>query len=132
MSAVAPIISPPTLADLVAQRIALKRAEDKAIEARKKVDEQIIASLPKKDEGTSSEVAGDFKVAVTFGLNRKVDTDALQANWNQLTPAVQAAFKWAAGVTLPGLRALEGKDRTLAAKFITSTPSAPSLKIEVA
>lgn len=117
--------------ELVVQRIAAKRAEDEAVKARRAIDEQI-ATLLKTDkaEGTVSERAGDFKVSVTYGITRNVDNDKLRSEWDKLTPAAQAAFRWKAEAAVGELKKLEGVDALMAASYITSKPASPQVKIE--
>lgn len=123
-----------SISDLVAARIQAKRAEDVAVEARRAIDVKIAESLrdPAKQEGTVSSAAGDYKVSVTYKIDRKVDTDALQAAWAGMSAEAQSAFKWKADVSVSAFRKLEGKAADAAAAFIESKPASPSIKIEAA
>lgn len=121
-----------TITELVAARIAAKRAEDAAIKARREVDAQIAELLrdANKPEGTISEKLEGFKVSVTYKIDRKVDSDKLQAAWSKLSAAATQAFKWKADVSVTELRKLEGADAAAAAVFITAKPATPSITIE--
>lgn len=134
MSATAEVISIPTLDQLIARRVELKRAADKAAEPVKEIDKQIIEMLrdPAKTEGSVTKKAGDYKVTATFKLNRNVDTDSLRANWESLPANVQEIFKWKADVAVAALRDLDDKGTKIAAKYFESKPASPGLKIEVA
>lgn len=123
----------PTLADLIAQRIAAKRVEDDAIEARRAIDTQLADMLrdPAKPEGAVSRKEGDYKVTCTFGISRKVDTDALQKTWHDLTAAQHDTFKWSADVRVGELKKLPDAERVALAKFIESKPASPQIKIDL-
>lgn len=133
MSNVSPTIPVLTLEQLIARRVELKRAADKAAEPVKAIDQQIIEMLrdPAKSEGSISQKAGDYKVTVTFKVNRNVDTESLQKNWASLPENVQEIFKWKADVTVANLRALDDKGVKIASKYFESKPASPGLKIEV-
>ena len=121
-----------TIAELIAARIAAKRVEDAAIAERRKID-GVIAELLKdanKPEGSVSQKADGYKVTVTYKIDRKVDTDKLQAAWAKLSAAAAQAFKWKADVSVSELRKLEGADAAAASVFITSKPASPSITIE--
>lgn len=121
-----------TLTQLIAARIAAKRIEDQAVAERRDLDQQIAELLkdPAKPEGTISQKADGYKVTVTYKVDRKVDSEKLQAAWSKLSAAASAAFKWKADVSVSELRKLEGADAAAAAVFITSQPASPSIKIE--
>lgn len=121
-----------TLTQLIAARIAAKRIEDQAVEDRRALDKQIAELLkdPNKPEGAISQKADGYKVTVTYKVDRKVDSEKLQAAWSKLSAAASAAFKWKADVSVTELRKLEGADAAAAAVFITSQPASPSIKIE--
>ena len=128
-------MKPMNLQELVAARLAAKKAEDAAIAARRELDEQIsLAMSTGKTEGTETQKldALGLKVSVTYGVTRKVDTDALSKAWAKLSDDEQAAFKWGATVSVATLRKLEGKSLTTVSKFIESKPAAPSVKVELA
>ncbi len=121
-----------TLTQLIAARIAAKRIEDQAVADRRDLDKQIAELLkdPNKPEGAISQKADGYKVTVTYKVDRKVDSEKLQAAWSKLSAAASAAFKWKADVSVTELRKLEGPDAAAAAVFITSQPASPSIKIE--
>jgi len=121
-----------SLPELIAARIVAKHAEDKAAAARREIDAQIAAALadPSKPEGSISQRAGDYKVTVTYGVTRKADTESLQRDWEHLPPHIRSGFRWKADVTTAEIKKLEGVDLAVAAKYITTSPSSPSIKIE--
>jgi hypothetical protein len=122
-----------TISQLIAARIAAKRAEDHAIQARRDVDAQIADYLrdATKPEGSVSQKTEDgYKVTCTYKVDRKVDTDALQKAWDKLTADQQSAFKWSASVSVTGLRKLDDKAQVAVGKLITAKPATPSITIE--
>ncbi len=121
------------LSQLIAARIAAKRAEDAAVQARRDVDAQIADFLrdASKPEGSVSQKTDDgFKVTCTYKIDRKVETEALQKAWDKLTADQQAAFKWSASVSVTGLRKLDDKAQAAVGKLITANPATPSITIE--
>lgn len=123
-----------TIEQLVAARIAAKRAEEKAIEARRDIDAQLAAIMadPAKPEGAVSRKLEDgTKITATFTMTRKVDSDKLQADWAKLPLDVQNIFKWKADVSVTEMRKLEGAAVTTAAKYYETKPGSTSIKVEV-
>lgn len=118
------------LAALLKKRIDAKTAEDLAVKNRRAIDGQIVALLPKKTEGSVSQEAGQFKVTVTYGIDRKANTEYLQDSWFSLPPAVQKAFRWKAEVSTKEFKALSETEGAIAIDFVESKPSSPSLKVE--
>ena len=123
-----------TLDELLDQRVAAKRVEDDAAEARRELDTQIASLLfdPAKPEGSVTKKCRDYKVTVIFGVTRSVDTETLQRGWAALSEAAQSAFKFKADVVSAGLKALTGTDALAAAAYITSKPKTPSVAIAIA
>jgi len=125
-------MKPMTLQELINMRIAAKREEDKAIQARRDVDSQIAELLrdATKPEGSVSQKLDGYKVTVTYKVDRKVSADELQKLWDKLSPEVQAVFKWKPDVSVSELRKLDDKQKISASRFITSSAASPSIKIE--
>lgn len=121
-----------TITQLIAARIAAKRAEDAAIKERREIDASIAELLKdaNKPEGSISHKADGYKVTVTYKMDRKVDTDKLTANWGKLPIDVQAAFKWKADLSVSEFRKLEGKASLSASQYFTTKEATPSLTIE--
>lgn len=121
-----------TLDQLIAARLAAKREEDAAVQARREIDEQIANLLRPSDkiEGTVSEKTGQYKISVTYKLTRSVATEDLQKVWDKLTAEQQGAFKWKADVSVAALRKLDDKSQLALSKLITSKPASPSITIE--
>lgn len=125
-------MKPMNLQDLINIRIAAKRAEDAAVAERRRIDATIADLLkdPNKPEGSISQKLDEYKVTVTYKIDRKADTDRLSADWAKLSAAAQAAFKWKVDVAVGELKKLTGKDATVAAAYVTSKEASPSITIE--
>lgn len=128
--------APITLEQLVAARIIAKRQEDEASTHRKELDQQIAALVkPQLQEGKktfSTKLPDGLKLTVSFGVNRKVDTESLQTAWANLPIEVQQTFKWKAEVSESAYGKLVNSPLKTASKFITTTDASPSVKLEVA
>lgn len=121
-----------TLSQLIAARIAAKRAEDAAVAERRRID-GVLAELMKdvnKPEGSISQKVDGFKLTVTYKMSRNVDTAALQDAWGKLPIDVQQIFKWSADVTVSKLRELDEKSAVSAARFFETKEASHSIKIE--
>ena len=126
----------PALQDLVVKRIEAKRQEDAAAEIRKELDKQIAETMRDidRDATTVSMKLSDvgLKVAVGFGVNRRVDNAAVQTKWETLPPELQACFRFKAEVVEANVKlAIEQGKADQLAPFITTTPASPSVKVEV-
>jgi hypothetical protein len=121
-----------SLSQLIATRIAAKRAEDEAIAERRRIDGVIAEILkdPNKPEGSISQKADGYKVTVTYKIDRKVDTEKLTNDWAKLPLDVQNIFKWSASLSVSEFRKLEDKAQISAARFFEAKEASPSIKIE--
>jgi hypothetical protein len=121
-----------TLTALLASRRRAKADEDVAIAIRRAVDEKIAAlfTKPASGEGAVTERVDGHSLTVTFGINRKVDSDKLKAGFADLAVNVQNAFRWKGEVDVKAYRALQGKDALAAGKFVTATPAAVSVGVK--
>ena len=111
-----------------------KQIEDDAKASRIQAESRLVAMLPTQVEGTINEEDGGIKATVTFKLTRTVDGNAVQADWNELPEIVKDAFIWKPDLVLKQARALESANPAayaVLAKYITSKPAKPGVKIEV-
>ena len=121
-----------SLASLIEARIAAKRAEDAAVQARRDIDAQLAELLKdaQKPEGAISQKVDGYKLTITYKLDRKVDSEELQKSWAKLPLDVQNVFKWKPELSLSEFRKLEDKAANSAARFFTTKEASPSIKIE--
>lgn len=121
--------------DTAAYRLELaKRTEGLATQARIDAEKELIALLPMKDEGSVSMKGSAYKVSITYGFNRTVDAQALEAIKREVPPDLfEQAIDYKPSLVMAGLRYLaanEPETYAILAQAITSKPSKPSVKIE--
>ena len=122
-----------TLAELAESIIHLKNIEASAREERIRIEQMIIDKVGAKEEGTTTAEDGHFKVKTVGKLTRSIDTNAVQADWDNLDPAIQKCIKWKADLDTKNLRSLEAMRDDLVpviAKYMTTKPAKPSVTIE--
>jgi hypothetical protein len=114
-----------TLARMQSKRA--KEAEDDAFA-------ELVALLPKQDEGTVKLTGESYKVAIEYGMNRTIDAAALAAIKDSVPVALfEQAIDYAPKLKLPGLRYLQSNEPdayALLAQAITARPAKPSVKVE--
>ena len=119
----------------VAREVAeFKRIEDDAKASRLNAEALLVSMIEQKSEGTIHEEDGNVKVSVTYKLNRTVDAEAVIKDWNELPAEVHDAFEWKPQLVLKQARALESANTlsyAVLAKYITTKPAKPSVKVEV-
>jgi hypothetical protein len=111
---------------------AAKAEEDAAKAKRVDVERAMLAHFPDdKLEGTVTDK--DHGISVTFKVTRKVDTDALQRDWDKLGKNGQAAFKWSADIDTKNYKALADLDPTthaMVAAYVTTKPAKPAVTLK--
>lgn len=111
-----------------------KEAERQAAEARRLIEDELIAELgiAESDEGSRTVKADGFKVKVTCRMNRSIDADALQeiAAEFGLTEHLGDLFRWKPDINA---KAWKDADASITAPLlaaITTKPGRPSFSIE--
>lgn len=61
--------------EIAADLFAAKQAEKEAEAKRIALEEELVAVLGKRDEGSKTHAVGNFKVTITGRVNRKIDWD---------------------------------------------------------
>lgn len=111
-----------------------KMIEARASEGRRAAEEQLIALLPVKDEGSVTMKGASYKVSITYGFNRTIDAAALSAIKTSMPPALfEQAIDYKPAINLKGLRHLQSNEPdayAALAQAITARPAKPSVKIE--
>lgn len=133
MSNLAHISVAPSLEQLAAAWLDAKAAEQAAIERRREIDARIACLMLVKDEGTSSDTFGAFKVSVTNKLTRTLDGEAVREHWNELPELARDAFRWKPELDMKHYRALESANPAVFAtvsRFVTAKPATPAVKVE--
>ena len=89
---------------LTEEWLALKH-EEKLLQARRReVEDELLTHITNPKEGT---VHINQSLKVQFKITRKVDSDALDAIWDDLPDNIQNAFEWEAKPVLKELRKVE-------------------------
>lgn len=123
--------APLSLAQVLPTWMQAKEDERKAIEHRRSLDKLIQSLLPTKDEGSITSTDGDYKVTVTYKLDRKLDTAALQLGWASLPPLAAEAIKWKADLSTTSFRALSDEDKAALSAYVTTKPASPTVSVEL-
>ena len=116
---------------LITSLRAAKRMEDEAREQRLAIEKQILLHYPEKTEGSIADKT--HGISITYGLTRKVDSEALKDAWTTLSENVQKAFEWEAKVVTKTLKAIQDLDQagySQLCKFISTTPKKPSVTLK--
>lgn len=122
--------APMTLAQVLPTWMQAKEDERKATEYRRSLDKMVQELLPKKDEGSVSVAEGDYKVTVTYKLDRKLATTELQLDWAKLPPKAAEAIKWKAELSTTQFRALSDEDKAALSAYVTTKPASPTVSVE--
>lgn len=118
---------------LIASLRAAKEMEDTAAEQRIAIERQILMHYADQAKTEGSITDKDNGIQITYGVTRKVNTDALREAWATLHKNVQNAFTWEAKVVSKTLKAIQDLDpRAYAqlANFITTTPKKTSITLK--
>lgn len=121
----------PNLTRLSEDWIYFKNREDSAYDERLKIEAQICALLV-GDEGTTSGIAGGYKISVTRKNSYIVDNDAY-LNVSDQIPSSLNPVRYKPALDLKLFRAVEKSNPKvfkLFIQFITIKPAKPSIKIE--
>lgn len=118
---------------LIASLRAAKHMEDTAAEQRIAIEKQILMHYADQAKTEGSITDKDNGITLTYGVTRKVNTDALLDAWATLHENVQKAFTWEAKVITKTIKAIQDLDpRAYAqlANFITTTPKKTSITLK--
>lgn len=111
-----------------------KEAERVAVEKRRELEDRMIAEfqLPEVYEGTKSWKSDEYKVKVTYRLNKRIDADMLQelAAENGLTSHLGELFRWKPEVNAKEWKAASPEITSALEKAITTNVGRPSFSIE--
>jgi hypothetical protein len=89
--------------------------------------------LPVKSEGTVYQKTENGTVSVRYGMTRKVDDISLVAAWDSLVVPARGVFKWEPKVKVAELKKIKELLPVVyadIAKYITATPSKPTVSIK--
>ena len=123
--------APMNLAQVIPTWMQAKEDERKAIEHRRQLDELIKSLLPTKEEGSVTATEGYYKVSVSYKLDRKLDTAALQLDWAKLPAKAAEAIKWKADLSMSVFRTLSDTDKAALSGYVTTKPATPTVSVEI-
>lgn len=112
-----------------------KEAERKAAEARRLIEDELIAELGIAEtyEGSRTVKADGYKVKVTCRMNLSIDADALQeiAAEHGLTQHLGDLFRWKPDINAKAWKDANESITTPLLAAITTKPGRPSFSIEL-
>ena len=111
-----------------------KTAEGEAVEARRAIEDRIVAllAIPEGKEGTTNTSTEQGMVIKIVGrLNRKINTDRLQelATEHGLSEHLSALFRWSADINAAAWKSAAGAITAPLSGAITTTAGRPSFSI---
>lgn len=120
--------------NLYEQWLAAKEAERQATEQRRELENQLLSALnlPEAGEGSKTIDDAEYKVRVTYRMNRRIDGDALQeiAAENGLTEHLGSLFRWKPEINAKAWKDASPEITAPLQDAITTKPGRPSFAIE--
>ena len=123
----------PPLPVLITSLRAAKQMEDSAAAQRLDIEKQILLHYADQEKTDGSITDKDNGITISYGVTRKVNTDALREAWATLSENMQKAFTWEAKVVTKTLKAIQDLDPRAYAQlsnFITTTPKKTSIQLK--
>lgn len=124
----------PDKKELIQEWIDAKRDEAEAIERRRWAEDTLIKSLGLSSdfEGTENYLIGDYKVKVVGRMNRKVDSERLQAIAAEhgLSQHLGALFRWKPEIVATAWKSADPSITNPLLGAVTTTPGRPSFSID--
>lgn len=119
---------------LAAAWSAAKTAEGEAVEARRAIEDRLVAllAIPEGKEGTTTAATEQGSTIKIVGrLNRKINTDKLQelATEHGLTEHLTALFRWSADINAGAWKSAAAAITAPLRGAITTTAGRPSFSI---
>jgi hypothetical protein len=124
---------PPKTPELLAQAWLDAKAEENAARAKRiEIEEELLAILPCREEGSqTSKLENGMRVVTEGRLNRSIDAKALADDWNNLPAIIQGTFHWKPDLKITCFKSLEDDHKALIAKYVTTKPAKAGVKVEV-
>lgn len=114
--------------------LALKEQEAQAKAAREKAEQELLALVDKRDEGTVRADTDMHKIAVRYAMTRSVDADTLAKVAPQIPEAIgKRLLRWKPELVTSEVRYIEANEPeiyAIVAQAMTVKPSKPSITIE--
>ena len=124
---------PPKTPELLAQAWLDAKAEENAARAKRiEIEEELLAILPCREEGSqTSKLENGMRVVTEGRMTRSIDAKALSDDWNDLPAIIQGTFHWKPDLKITCFKSLEDDHKALIAKYVTTKPAKSGVKVEV-
>lgn len=124
---------PPKTPELLAQAWLDAKAEENAARAKRiEIEEELLAILPCREEGSQTiKLENGMRVVTEGRLTRSIDAKALADDWNDLPAIIQGTFHWKPDLKITCFKSLEDDHKALIAKYVTTKPAKAGVKVEV-
>ena len=124
---------PPKTPELLAQDWLDAKAEENAARAKRiEIEEELLAILPCREEGSQTiKLENGMRVVTEGRLTRSIDAKALADDWNDLPAIIQGSFHWKPDLKITCFKSLEDDHKALIAKYVTTKPAKAGVKVEV-
>ena len=124
---------PPKTPELLAQDWLDAKAEENAARAKRiEIEEELLAILPCREEGSQTiKLENGMRVVTEGRLTRSIDAKALADDWNDLPAIIQGTFHWKPDLKITCFKSLEDDHKALIAKYVTTKPAKAGVKVEV-
>ena len=111
-----------------------KEAERQAVNERREIEEALldVLNLPAEGEGSQTTNVDNYKVKVTYRMNRTINADLLQeiAAESGLTEHLGSLFRWKPDINTKAWKDAAPEITTPLLDAITTRPGRPSFTIE--
>ena len=124
---------PPKTPELLAQDWLDAKAEENAARAKRiEIEEELLAILPCREEGSQTiKLENGMRVVTEGRLTRSIDAKALADDWNDLPAIIQGSFHWKPDLKITCFKSLDDDHKSLIAKYVTTKPAKAGVKVEV-
>ena len=124
---------PPKTPELLAQAWLDAKAEENAARAKRvEIEEELLAILPCREEGSqTSKLENGMRVVTEGRMTRSIDAKVLQDDWNDLPAIIQGTFHWKPDLKITCFKSLDDDHKSLIAKYVTTKPAKAGVKVEV-
>ena len=124
---------PPKTPELLAQDWLDAKAEENAARAKRiEIEEELLAILPCREEGSQTiKLENGMRVVTEGRLTRSIDAKALADDWNDLPAIIQGSFHWKPDLKITCFKSLDDDHKALIAKYVTTKPAKAGVKVEV-
>lgn len=124
---------PPKTPELLAQAWLDAKAEENAARTKRvEIEEELLAILPCREEGSQTiKLENGMRVVTEGRMTRSIDAKALQDDWNDLPAIIQGTFHWKPDLKITCFKSMDDDQKSLIAKYVTTKPAKAGVKVEV-